>query len=321
MALLVREAVGESAQVCEFVVALPTHLAAFGTSVRATLTGRGAGPVAVVIGGISATRFACNAPDGGAGWWPGLVGEGAAVDPRKRPVLAVDFAADESGRAAPSTQDQAEVVLAAMDAAGIGSAVLVGASYGGMVALSLAAMHPARVERLVVISADARPHPMATAIRELQRRTVALGLANGCGAEALAIARGWAMLSYRTAEEFGERFVGGITTGDPCATSPPGAYLRHCGERFTQLMSPGRFLSLSASIDRHEVDPAQVTAPALLIGAEGDSLIPPSQMQALAEALGGPATLHIRASRYGHDMFLKDATEIGELVAPFLGAA
>ena len=90
------------------------------------------------------------------------------------------------------------------------------------------------------------------------------------------------------------------------------------GVDFVGRMSPGRFLSLSGSIDRHRVDPARIAAPALLIGAESDQLVPPAQMQALAGAMGGPATLRILASRYGHDMFLKEPAAINALVKPFL---
>lgn len=314
------EPVEAAAEFEDFAVPLPPHLARFGASVRATLSGRGNGPAVVVIGGISGTRWACRGSDGGGGWWPGMVGEGCAVDPARHAVLAFDFAADESGAAAPTTRDQAEVAVAVLDAAGIDRAAFVAASYGGMVALSVAAAHPDRVTRLVVISADAQPHPTATAMRELQRRTVALGMARGCGEEALAIARGWAMLSYRTPEEFGERFEGGLPSADPCGTSAPGAYLRACGDAFARRMSPGRFLSLSGSIDRHKVDPAAVTAPALLIGATCDQLIPPARMRDLADRLGGPAALHMRDSKWGHDMFLKEASELGALVAPFLDA-
>lgn len=281
----------------------------------------GGGDLAVVaLGGISGDRFVCRGPDGGPGWWPGLIGKGVAIDPAERSVLGVDYAADACGRTAPTTQDQAAVVLAAMDAAGIEEAAIVGASYGGMVALAFAELYPHRGARLVLISVDAKPHPMATAIREVQRRTVAMGLANDCGEQALAIARGMAMLSYRTTEEFGDRFAGGIAGADPLTTSAPGEYLRACGEDFCRRMSPERFLSLSASIDRHRVDPARVAPPALLIGTEGDQLVTSSQMRELADQLGGPSVLHIRQSRYGHDMFLKDAAAIGTLVGPFLAS-
>mgnify|MGYP001147286652 CR=1 FL=1 len=58
---------------------------------------------------------------------------------------------------------------------------IVGASYGGMVALAFAARWPRRVERLFVMSAADRTHPMATAWRSVQRRTVRLRSQGGAG--------------------------------------------------------------------------------------------------------------------------------------------
>jgi homoserine O-acetyltransferase len=281
-------------------------------------TGAADAPIIVVLGGISGNRFVCRTPQR-EGWWPGLVGEGCAIDPAHFRIVGLDFAADATGRTAPSTDDQAMVVCATLDALGASKALaIVGASYGGMVALSVGQHDPDRVERLVVISACAEPHANATAIRELQRRVVALGIENGNGLEALSIARGMAMLSYRTPQEFAERFVGGLPDHHPLTTSDPGQYLHARGKAFQAVMTPERYLSLSASIDRHAIDPARITTPTLLIGAESDQLVPPVQMRALAERLAGPKHLHLLDSLYGHDMFLKDAAKCGVLIAPFL---
>lgn len=300
-------------------VPLPPALQHLGATTGATLTGDPDGPVVVVLGGISGNRFVCPTGDGNEGWWRGLVGAGCALDPRHYRILGIDFAADANGRIAPSTREQAEVICAALDALGIDRArAIVGASYGGMVALSLAQNFPDRVEKLVVISAGAEPHSAATAVRELQRRVVALGIANGDSAEALSIARGMAMLTYRTQQEFAGRFTGGLPDHDPLGTSEPGAYLRSRGKAFQDVMSPERFLSLSASIDRHAVDPSRIDLPILLIGANSDQLVPAEQMISLAEQLGDNAELHLLDSLYGHDMFLKEAGRIGALVSPFL---
>ena len=83
-------------------------------------------------------------------------------------------------------------------------------------------------------------------------------------------------------------------------------------------MSPGRFLSLSASIDRQRVDPSRIATPALLIGATSDLLVPPSQMESLAARLAGPTELHLLPCLYGHDMFLKEAAHVSALAAAFL---
>jgi homoserine O-acetyltransferase/O-succinyltransferase len=302
-----------------FHVPVPADLRQFGDKVRASALGDPGNLPVVVFGGISANCFPALQPDGTPGWWAGLAGEGQAIDPRFHYVIGLDFAADDAGIAAPSTLDQARILTAALDTIGVYRPVtIVGASYGAMVGLALAAADPARVARLVVVSAGAEPHPASTAARELQRRVVSLGLLAGRGDEALAIARGMAMLTYRTPQEFQVRFDGGIAEDAPLSCSAPGAYLQARGHAFRSVMSPGRFLSLSASIDRHRVRPQDVSAPCLLIGAKSDQLVFPEQLERLSEQLAGPAELHLLESLFGHDMFLKEAERIGKIVAPFL---
>jgi homoserine O-acetyltransferase len=260
-------------------------------------------------------------PGGRAGWWPGLIGPGCAVDPDRHCVIGIDFAADETGASAPTTYDQAQVVAAALDAIGVHQpCTIIGASYGGMVGLALAEREPERIAQLIIISAGAEPHPAATAARELQRRVVALGVESGCGEQALAIARGMAMLTYRTPAEFAERFDGGIDDSCPDLSSAPGAYLKARGDAFLSVMSPRRYLSLSASIDRHRVNPAANAAPCLLIGAQSDQLVYPDQLRVLSQALSGPSELHLLDSLFGHDMFLKEAARIGEIASTVLGS-
>jgi homoserine O-acetyltransferase len=303
----------------EVEVALPVHLHAYGATTRVRVSGNSSGPVIVALGGISGNRFVCTHPDKGTGWWPGLVGRGCAIDPARHCILGLDYAADAAGAAAPTTAEQAEVLRAALDAIGCARAeAIVGASYGGMVALAFAELFPDRVDRIVVISAGSEPHAAASAARELQRRVVALGLASGQRDEALSIARGLAMLTYRTAEEFSERFTGGLEDANPLGCTEPGRYLRARGDAFRAVMTPERFLSLSASIDRHQIDPRAITTPVLLIGAESDLLVPAEQLRALARQLGGTSELHLLPSLFGHDMFLKEAAGIGRLVARFL---
>ena len=211
------------------------------------------------------------------------------------------------------------MLAAALDAIGVDQPVsIVGASYGGMVGLALAEIEPQRIRRPVAIGAADAPHPAATAARELQRRVVALGIEADRGDEALAIARGMAMLTYRTPQEFAVRFDGGIDDCFPASCSAPGGYLRARGQAFLSVMSPPRFLSLSGSIDRHNVRPQDVSTPSLVIGATSDQLVFSGQLERLADELAGPAELHLLDSLYGHDMFLKEAERVGELVRPFL---
>lgn len=299
-------------------VPLPHSLRHLSDTTTARLSGNADGPLVVALGGISADRFVAIGRGGEAGWWPGLVGQGCAVDPERHLILGLDFAADERGRSAPSTRDQAEVLCVALDVCGRRRAdALVGASYGGMVGLALARHWPERIGRLAAISAPAAPHPSATAGRELQRRAAALGITAGRPEEGLSIARGLAMMTYRTPDEFAERFEGGIADEDPLCASAPGAYLRARGEAYGAVMSAGRFLSLSASIDRHSVELERIACPTLVIGASTDQLVPPSQLRALSGRLPD-ARLFLLDCLYGHDMFLKEAGRVGALVGAFL---
>lgn len=300
-------------------VPLPHGLERFGGSVRVRVTGREDAPLVVALGGISGDRFVCGHPDGREGWWPGMVGAGCAVDPEHYRVLGFDFAADPRGEVAPSTLEQAQVLAALLDRLSIEKAhAIVAASYGAMVALSFAEHLADRVGKLVIISASARPHPAATALRDLQRRVVELGIKAGQKGEALALARGMAMMTYRTPEEFGRRFKGGIAEPHCLGASEPGSYLRARGEAFLSVMSPERFLSLSASVDRHDVDATRIAHPALLIGANSDQLVPPDDMRKLASRLAGPTELHLLDCLEGHDMFLTNAANLSGLVSPFL---
>src|SRR3546814_17542214 len=85
---------------------------------------------------------------------------------------------------------QAAALSVLLDALGIGVApALVGAAYGGAVALAFAERYPDRLDSVLVLSMAARPAPMASALRALQRDLLRLGEDLGFQAEAVAMAR------------------------------------------------------------------------------------------------------------------------------------
>jgi homoserine O-acetyltransferase len=277
---------------------------------RSLITRPTGAPVVVVLGGISASRDARN-------WWPAIVGHKRAVDTRGFRVLGIDWLDGGEGRdgrplRAISTHDQADALAAVLDEHEVQSLhAIVGASYGGMVALAFADRYPTRVEHVVAISAPARAHPMSTALRSIQRRIVELGLETGRGRDAMAIARGLAMTTYRSAEEFGERFEAGR---EPKADNAVEGYLRHHGEKFAAVMSPARFLALSLSADSHCIDPTRIATRATFVAARGDTIVPIAQMDDLAARWAGSSRLIELPARTGHDAFLAEP----ELIGPVL---
>lgn len=274
-------------------------------------------PAVWVAGGISANRHVlANALDSFDGWWQTAAGRGRALDPGRLRLLSFDWVGADGELDAPiDTADQADAIAIALDALGIARLhAFVGASYGGMVALQFAARHPLRVARLAVLSAADRPHPFASAFRSVQRQVVALGQLQCAEELGLSLARQLAMLSYRSPEEFAQRFDAPARLEGGRARCAAEDYLQACGQRYVARWSATAYLRLSESIDLHQVDPAAIRAPTQLLAVQGDWLAPPAQLQALAAGLAGDAHCTQIDSAYGHDAFLKEPQAVDALL-------
>lgn len=275
-------------------------------------------PIVVALGGISASgHVAANEADPSPGWWEEFIGTGRAIDPERYQVLGIDYITNGPV----STEDQARRLAGTLDRLGVDAVhAIVGSSYGGMVALAFAALFPSRVGRLVIISAAHESHPMATAWRVIQRRIARLGVAAGRPGEGLGLARALAITTYRTADEFAERFAGEPEADGAEWRWPVEEYLDHHARRFAATCPTDRFLALSESIDLHRVDPARVTVPVTLVAVAGDTLVPPWQMEQLQRRLPGPAALVEISSIYGHDAFLKHPHVLAPIISTALSA-
>lgn len=280
-------------------------------------------PVVVALGGISAGRHvSAHAAVAGPGWWEGCVGPGLGIDTERVQVLSFDWLGGAGGSSGPdatgssvTTVDQARALAALLDQLGVERLhALVGASYGGMVGLQFAALFPRRVERLCVLAAAHEPDPMSTAFRCVQRSILALGRETGRERDCVALARALAMATYRGRPEFAARFA-------PAAL-PAGAELRPAvqdyllgrGAEFAELFPAAAFALLSASIDQHRVDPAQVRTPVWLWGFDTDQIVPPEQIAALSQRLPALRQSRVLRSRFGHDGFLKETAQLRPLL-------
>ena len=287
-------------------------------------------PAVFVLGGISAHRFVCGGPNGTAGWWPGVVGQGGALDPGRYRIVSIDWlggAGDSTGpaRKGPgfpvvTTDDQAHAVVRVLDHLEIERLHgFVGASYGGMVGLALGALHPKRVERLVVLCAAHRPHPMAVALRVLQRRIVELSVASGRERDGLALARALAMTTYRTPEEFEQRFALPPNWDEEVPRFAVEEYLDHHGERFSRRFDATAFGILTQSLDLHSVEPEDVLVPTTAVSVDSDTLVPPWLVAELVRRLPRSGRAVRIASHFGHDAFLKEHRAVSRLIESVLG--
>lgn len=279
-------------------------------------------PVVLVAGGISAHRHvAASAAFPERGWLDGLVGADRALDPARRRILAFDFVGADGRLDAPiDTADQADAAAALLAGLGIGRVdTFVGYSYGALVGLQFAARHARKLGRLVAVSGAHRAHPYAAAWRALQRRAVGLGELQCSDAQGLGLARQFAMLSYRTPEEFAERFEAPPEIINGRVRVAAEDYLDAAGARFVSRTSVTAWLRLSESIDLHRVDPAAIRVPTTVVAVEGDWLAPLADSVALVECLGSPGRLRVLRSAYGHDAFLKEHGKVDAILRAALG--
>ena len=292
--------------------------------VRYLWAGAPGAPTVVVQGGISADRDVCATVEHAVpGWWESSVGAGRAIDLDRVRVLAIDWLdADDIGAVSVSSEDQADALAALLGALSIERVdAFIGASYGAMVGLAFAARHPEHLSKLVALAGAHRPHPLATAQREVQRGVVRLGIENGCVDDALALARQLALTTYRGSAEFVRRFPGGAEYRDGRFRLPVEGWLEHNGRKFAAHFDARRYLALSESIDLHDIDPASVHVPATLIGFASDRLVPLADLCELQQRLGAAASLDVIDTPHGHDGFLKEPERLAPLLREALQAS
>lgn len=295
------------------------------------LVGDPAAPVIAALGGISAGRAVVDTKQE-KGWWSDIIGPGRALDSSNYRILGIDFLGGSGGSTGPragqsdfpsiASQDQAEILRRVLEHLKlVRLEAIVGASYGGMVALAFAERWPDLVTRIIVISAAHRPHPMATAWRSVQRAVVRYAAQNEQGAEGLRLARALAMATYRSPVEFEQRFAGPAQRVDGRFQFPVESYLLARGNAYAATYIPEAFVCLSESIDLHQVDPAKIHVPTWLVAVVEDQLVPLSDMRMLGQSMSGPVQLAELSSLYGHDAFLKETQALREVFTRALSSA
>jgi homoserine O-acetyltransferase/O-succinyltransferase len=327
------DAAGEVSSVREGVLSVPGTLALHfgarldGVQIAWRLVGA-RGPIVAALGGISAGRLVTGTNP--KGWWADVVKPKGALDTHRFRVLGFDFLGGSGQTTGPqrgqtdfpsiSAFDQVTVLRYLLDHLAIDRLhAIVGASYGAMVALAFGQREPARVDRVVAISGADRTHPMSTAWRSVQRAIVRNAVAKGEGPEGLRLARALAMATYRSSQEFAERFSGPAQRIDGRFQFPVESYLLSRGDAYAASYIPEAFVCLSESIDLHQVDATQITVPVTLVAVREDQIVPLADMQSLKSRLGGPAQLVELSSLFGHDAFLKETEALAKVFNSVLG--
>ncbi len=319
----------------------------------------------LIFTGLSPSAHAASSvKDPSAGWWEDMIGPAKPLDTNRYFVVCVNslgscFGSTGPASIDPRTKDLYRLnfpVLTVEDIADTASRLLdqltiarvhtvVGASMGGMTALSFTLSHPHRVRRLVSISSAARSMPYSIALRSLQREMIRSDPSwqngnydsNGDGpVSGMRLARKLGMISYRSAEEWSTRFGRERAPDFTESDNPFGidfeveSYLESHANRFIGTFDANCYLYLSRAMDlfdaadhggslNNSFADLQLES-ALIIGVHTDMLFPLSQQQELAQALEG----HVEDVQFcpldsvqGHDSFLVDMDRFRPTIASY----
>ena len=211
-------------------------------------------------------------------------------------VLAPDLPGHgmSAGPALASVEAMVRWLLALMDALQVGELSAVGHSMGSLIVHALAAMHPQRVHRAVLLGASL-PMPVTGAL---------LSAAADDHHAAYGMANAW---SYSTAGRMG---------GNPV----PGMFAFAAGERLMERCGPGVFhADLSACND---FDPSHLPLPGIpvtvVVGTD-DRMTPMRAGRALAERLGSTATVRTLPGA-GHSMMAECPNEVLDVLIEAIGS-
>jgi homoserine O-acetyltransferase len=221
----------------------------------------------------------------------------------------------EGPEAGLGTREQAALLARWLEAEGLAFDVVIGGSLGGMVALELAVQAPERLRTVGVIGCGARADAWLWGTNEVQR---AILLSPRLGdAEAIALARRAAMLTFRTPEGLDDRFR------DAAAIR---GWLAHHGDALAARYTRKAYLALLNAMDAHDLGRdrggsaaalRRLKGPLHVLGMDPDHLFPRpvvEELGAAADAAGVLGSLTWIEGPHGHDAFLIDWEAVGAWV-------
>jgi homoserine O-acetyltransferase len=297
-----------------------------------------------------------------AGWFNGVIGPALGLDTGRFCVISSNILGSCYGTTGPTSVDPAtggeyrmtfpqmtvrdmvRVQKLLLEHLGVRRLVtVIGGSLGGMQALEWALMYPEMVGSIVPIATAAAHSPWCIGISEMQRLAIMNDPAWEEGnyrvqpERGLAIARGIAMISYRSQASFASRFERKtIAPGDghervhvfdgiPLSFAVQ-SYLRYQGQKLADRFDANTYIYLTRAMDLHDVSAGRgslkevlgtISARVLAIGISSDVLYPPAEQKQIASAIRGAAYAELD-SPHGHDAFLIEFDTMNSLLRDFL---
>ncbi len=325
-----------------------------------------------VYGRLNAARdnavLVCHALSGSAlvgSWWPEVFAPGAVLSLEHDFVICINLLGSCYGSTGPgsvnpatgepygpdfpliSIRDNVRAQAKLLDSLGVKKLRLVmGGSIGGMQALEWTILFPQRAERALIVGVSPLS-AMGLALNHLQRQAIQRDpewkggryLPQKPPRSGLSLARQIAMISYKSAPLFDERYGRNPDRSgeDPWAADGEcagliggrfdiGGYLDLQGSRFIDRFDANSYLAILRTMDtwdplRNWASPeaafGRIRAQLIFIGIDTDWLFPAADVRRFAgqlRAAGAPVEYREMTSNHGHDAFLAEQAELVRLL-------
>jgi homoserine O-acetyltransferase len=272
-------------------------------------------------------------------WWPGLVGEGKLLDPKKYRIICANILGSCYGTSGPTTEVEAKKYGPSFPLVTIRDMVhahqllqshlditriylSLGGSMGGQQVVEWAIQDPYLFENICLLSTNATFSPWGIAFNEAQRMAIEAGMdedGNILTTRGLEAARGLAMLSYRNYITFE---IAQTETEDKIDNFRASSYQRYQGLKLANRFDAYSYIKLSKAMDSQNVGRGRggvphalslIKAKTAVIGINTDVLFPVSEQKLLADYIPGASFDKIH-SDFGHDGFLLEYEKIEKVL-------
>lgn len=285
-----------------------------------------------------------------ADWFSGLFHESSFIDLDKHFIVCINNLGSCYGSTGPWSEnpetkkpfqaDFPEVTIRDLaryhqhflDDFGInGIELVMGGSMGGMIALELAILDQ-RIKSLCLMAMGKSHSAWAIGISHAQRMAIYAdkNWKNGWyekdkpPANGLAAARSLAMITYRTSENYQQKFDRDFNKEKKIFEVE--SYLSYQGEKLVSRFDALSYIRLTQAMDTHDIARnrtssaeqilSSIKIPTLIIGIESDLLYPTDEQKELASRIPNAIYKEV-SSPYGHDAFLIEFEQINKHLQVF----
>lgn len=281
-------------------------------------------------------------------WWPGMVGEGLFLDPKKYFIVCANMLGSCYGTTGPlsenpatgnkyykdfptvTVRDMVQTLTILRKHLGIEKIFFAcGFSMGGQQLLEFVIQEPDIFENILLGATNIQHSPWGIAFNESQRMAIEADTTFGddsdvAGLNGMKAARSIGLISYRNYKAYN------ITQAEPDNNKLENykacSYQRYQGEKLAKRFNAYSYHILSKAMDNHNITRnrgnakdvlSAVKCNVLVLGITSDYLYPLEEQQLLARLI--PHSMFVEIdSDYGHDGFLIENEQMSKILSAFL---